>query len=110
MFLFQGRSRRRRFAIPPRAVALLCAVLFAACNQRAVSENTGPFREAIQSYLAGHSMDLAVKEFKSLSVEGNEATADVSLTHAGGAVGVSVRWHFRFEKQNGTWRAVSHRQ
>jgi len=92
-------------------IAGLCLVIPHGCRKAPLSMSTiRPFQSAVEHYLAQHDMGLRVAAFRKLDAHGNHASAQVSLQDAEGAVGVKVRWTFEFEKRNGQWVAVGHRE
>jgi hypothetical protein len=74
----------------------------------AITENTVPFEKAILSYCRSHNYGMKVKKFVSLKVTADKADAVAKMQEAGGTYGISVKWEFKFQKQNGKWKALSH--
>jgi hypothetical protein len=96
-------------------VLLSAALAFVAGCGGAAEEmpDTGPFNTAIKAYLKSKSMDLAVKEFKTLEVDdaAGSATAKVSLkASADGVGGPAVKWTFTFAKEGDDWKVTGHTQ
>ena len=89
------------------AVSLL---ILTACgnSEPAITENTAPFEKAIAKYCRSHNYGMAVKKFVSLKVTGDKADAVAKMQEAEGTYGISVKWAFKFEKQKGKWKALSH--
>lgn len=69
--------------------------------------DTAPFQTGIEAYLKAGSMDMAVKEVKSVELVGDKATVTASL-HAAELPTASVRWTFDFERRGDVWVAVKH--
>jgi hypothetical protein len=92
-------------------VAGVCLLLLAGCGRKAeLATDPTPFRDAVHAYLASKSMDMKVAEFRTLSVTGDNAQANIALEQAEGAAGVKVRWAFWFQRQNGAWVVSRHQQ
>jgi len=92
-------------------VVWICGSHLAGCRKPPLSSaEVRPYRTAVQVYLHQHSMGLRVAGFRELAVRGDRAAAVVVLQDAEGIVGVKVRWAFEFERRNGRWIAVSHRE
>lgn len=90
---------------------LLPALVTIGCRASGPAVDEGPFRTAITAYLKKHSMDMRVNEFKRLTVDGTNATAQVSLKAADpDLAGPAVRWKFSFKQDGGTWAVASHEQ
>ena len=95
--------------LPAVFACILLAVLVAGCSGgQTPATDTAPFKKAIRLYLDERNMAMKVDEFKKLSVEGEEATAEVSLVHAEEIVAVQVQWSFRFRRKDGTWHVTGH--
>lgn len=87
--------------------------LAAGCaRESAVTADTGPFAKAIVVYLRKESMDLKIDEFKTLTTDGKQASAQVSLAAADETMArIKVRWTFQFEQQgDGGWRVASRQE
>ena len=70
-----------------------------------------PFRIAVVDYLEKGSYDLAIDEFKEIAVDGDNATAKVSLGFADpDAASIKTRWTFDFERDGSAWRATGHKE
>jgi hypothetical protein len=91
------------------AGVILIALALAGCRGGEPEVDSAPFKQAIETYLRGKSMGMAVHAFKSISVEGDGATASVSL-YAADVPQVKVRWRFVFAKgADGAWSVSSHK-
>jgi len=77
-------------------------------SEPAITENTVPFEKAIAKYCRAKSYGMAVKKFVSLKVTGDKADAVAKMQEAGGIYNISVKWEFKFQKQNGNWKVNSH--
>lgn len=77
-------------------------------SEPAITENTVPFEKAIAHYCRSHNYGMKVKKFVSLKVTADKADAVAKMQEAGGTYGISVKWEFKFQKQNGKWKALSH--
>ncbi len=77
-------------------------------NTPAITEDTAQFKKAVASYCRSHNYGMKVKKFISLKATADKADAVVKMQEAGGTYGISVRWKFKFEKQNGKWKILSH--
>ncbi|MBU8901625.1 MAG: hypothetical protein KOO69_02685 [Victivallales bacterium] len=91
-------------------VVAISALILTGCgnSEPAITENTAPFEKAIAQYCRAKSYGMKVKKFVSLKVTANKADAVAKMQEASGAYGISVKWEFKFQKQNGTWKALSH--
>ena len=91
-------------------LALFALVLLATgCGEDPPSrERAAPFEAAIAAYLKQHSMGMKVAEVKSLTVEGDTATATVALQEAEGLYNLKVTWDFAFRRAPNGWIATSH--
>jgi hypothetical protein len=97
---------------------MLAAVLvLASCRGGGDEPLVIPEREAIDSavqrYLDGRSMELAIDEYRSfeLAEDGASATAVIALAHAGeGYANLRVRYEFTLQKANDRWQVTTHRQ
>lgn len=87
----------------------LCIVITAGCGKSSeINGDTAPFEKSIAAYCRSHNYGMKVKEFIKLDVKGKTAEAEAKMTEAEGTYGISVRWYFKFEKQNGKWLTISH--
>jgi len=77
-------------------------------GEPAITENTAPFEKAIANYCRSHNYGMKVKKFVSLKVTADKADAVAKMQEASGTYGISVKWEFKFQKQNGKWKALSH--
>ncbi|QSH41292.1 hypothetical protein P0136_08790 [Lentisphaerota bacterium ZTH] len=89
-------------------LTLVCTSTGCGQSEPAVSGNTAPFKKAIEQYCRNKSMGMKVKEFVTLKTEDNAATATAKMVEAGGNYGISVKWKFKFKKENGKWKVLSH--
>ena len=64
------------------------------------------FTPAITTWLNEKSMDLAVKEYKTVTIEADTATIVASFV-ASEAPTVSVKYTIKFKKDGEAWRVVS---
>ena len=78
-------------------------------SEPAITENTAPFEKAIANYCRSKNYGMKVKKFVSLKVTAGKADAVAKMQEAGGIYGISVKWEFKFQKQNGKWKALSHK-
>ena len=97
------------------ALGVMMALLFAGCGggEAVVVEDREAFDAAVEQYLRGKSMDLAISEYQSfeLAEAGNAATAVIALKYAGeGVAPVQTRYEFSFEKTNDRWQVASARK
>jgi len=77
-------------------------------SKPAITEDTAPFEKAISAYCRSHNYGMKVKEFISLDVKADKADAVAKMQEAGGTYGIAVKWEFKFQKQNGKWKALTH--
>ncbi len=89
-------------------VAISALILNGCGNSEPITENTAPFEKAIAKYCRAKSYGMKVKKFVSLKVTADKADAVAKMQEAGGTYGISVKWEFKFQKQNGKWKALSH--
>lgn len=91
-------------------VIVLSIFILTGCgnSKPAITENTAPFEKAILSYCHSHNYGMKVKEFISLKVTADNADAVAKMQAAGVTYGIAVKWEFKFQKQNGEWKALSH--
>ena len=90
-------------------VAVSIFILSGCGNSKpAITENTAPFEKAILTYCRSHNYGMKVKEFISLKVKADKADAVAKMQEAEGTYGIAVKWEFKFEKQNGKWKALTH--
>lgn len=88
-------------------VILSILLVSASCGSKGPAVDTKPFAAAIEDYLKVNSMGMKVHAFKDLQVEGNTATARVSLGHAEEATAIRVQWDFSFAQNNGHWTVTN---
>ena len=91
------------------ALVLTAAGLAGCAKSGGMDADPTPFVDAIGVYLQEGNMGMAVHEVKELTVNGDAATAAVSL-HAADVPQVKVRWTFEFAKADGAWKVTSHQQ
>lgn len=91
-------------------VVAVSMLIIAGCgkSQPQITADTAPFEKAIAAYCRSHSYGMKVKEFVSLNVNDGQADAVAKMEEAGGTYGISVKWGFKFKKQNGSWQVSSH--
>jgi len=91
-------------------VVAVSMLILTACgnSEPAITENTAPFEKAISQYCRSKSYGMAVKKFVSLKITGDKADAVAKMQEAGGTYKIYVKWEFKFQKQNGKWKALSH--
>ena len=91
-------------------VVAISALILNGCgnSEPVITENTAPFEKAIAQYCRTKSYGMKVKKFVSLKVTADKADAVAKMQEAGGTYGISVKWEFKFQKQNGKWKALSH--
>ena len=93
------------------ACLLLLLLPTTGCGRKVeLTADPTPFGAAVHAYLADQSMDMKVADFKSLTITGDMAQADIALEQAEGVAGVKVRWTFWFQRQNGAWTVSRVRQ
>lgn len=97
----------KRSTIPVIMASVLTVVL--GCGEEPAPVDATPFRQAIDEYLDGNNMALAIKAVKEgPTISGDTAQLSASLTHQE-LGGPSVIWSFHFERgQNGKWSVVRH--
>ncbi len=95
-----------------RLLTLLAAVfMFCGCGESTGKVDSATKQElssAIAKYCSGKSMGMKVKSFENVDIQGNNATALCKMEEAGGLYNMSVKWSFKFKKQNGKWVATEH--
>lgn len=91
-------------------VVAVSVLILTSCgnSEPAITENTVPFEKAIANYCRTKNYGMKVKKFVSLKVTADKADAVAKMQEASGTYGISVRWEFKFQKQNGKWKALSH--
>ncbi len=93
------------------SLAFILAIVIgvAGCSQSepAVNVNTTPFKKAIKQYCRNKSMGMKVKEFVQLKAQGDTASGTAKMSEAGGNYGLSVKWKFKFKKENDEWKVLS---
>ena len=89
-------------------VAVSMLILTGCGGEPTITENTAPFEKAIASYCRSNNYGMKVKKFISLKVTGDKADAVAKMQAAGVSYGVAVKWEFKFQKQKGKWKALSH--
>jgi hypothetical protein len=94
---------------------ILVTVLPAGCGggEAVVVEDREAFDAAVEQYLRGKSMELAISEYISFEMDeaGSAATAVIALQYAGeGVAPVQTRYEFSFEKTNDRWQVASARK
>ena len=95
------------------AAMALAACCTAGCGKKPPSAaEVAPFQAAIVEYLAAKSMDMAAKEFVSLEVKGDAATAVCKMAVAGELYGgVRVQWRFTFARgADGAWHVTDRQE
>ena len=97
------------------AIVLLMVTLLTGCGggEAVVVEDREAFDAAVEQYLRGKSMDLAISEYISFEMDepGAAATAVIALKYAGeGVAPVQTRYEFTFEKTNDRWQVASARK
>ena len=104
--------KRNKFRILVLSLISVCGLLLlTGCGKRAaLAADPAPFQQAVHAYLADKSMDMKVAEFKTLTVTGDQAEAEIALEQAEGAAGVKVRWKFWFDRKNNVWTVLRHQQ
>lgn len=97
--------------ILPAFVALALSLFLSSCGGSGDDIPNGEeFRPAIESYLKGQSMDLAIKSFKVVTIaEDGKAHLTLSLTSAD-APTVAVKFGFVLAKEGDSWKVESHKQ
>jgi ABC-type transporter MlaC component len=92
----------------------LSATLFIFCScgkkEQTISEtDKKAFKTAINAYCKSHSYGMKIKSFESADIKGNNATAACKMEEAESLYNMSVKWTFRFKKdESGAWEVVSH--
>ena len=79
-------------------------------GKKAIEADPAPFEAAVTRFLKSHAMDMKVYRFRTLHIDGERATANVSLGHAGGATAIKVQWEFSFGKKGNVWQVESYRK
>jgi hypothetical protein len=103
------------FRMTAIGLVMLALVLLTACGggEPVVVEDREAFDAAVEQYLRGKSMDLAISEYISFEMAeaGDVATAVIALKYAGeGVAPVQTRYEFSFEKINDRWQVASARK
>ena len=84
-------------------------VILAGCSKEPqITVDTAPFEKSISAYCRSHHYGMKVKKFLSLNVNGDQAQGAAKMEAAEGTYGLAVKWEFKFKKENGKWKAVSH--
>ena len=84
-------------------------VILTGCGKEPqISVDTAPFEKSIAAYCRSHHYGMKVKKFLSLKVEGAEAQGAAKMEAAEDTYGLAVKWEFKFKKENGKWKTVSH--
>ena len=89
-------------------IALSAFILTGYSSEPAITENTTPFEKAIDAYCRSRNYGMKVKKFVSLKVTADKADCVAKMQEAEGTYGISVKWEFKFQKQNGKWKTLSH--
>jgi len=91
-----------------RVFTLLILASFAGCKQRQTDEDA--IRAAVRQHLASLgtlNLDAMNTDFNKVSVNNNQASADVSFRpKTGAAAGAAMQVTYQMEKQDGSWRVV----
>ena len=109
----KAAPRMRTPGLIVTALAVLLALSGCDGDETPVIPDREAFDAAVESYLSGRSMEMAIDEYRefTLAENGNTARAVIALAHAGeGYANLRVRWEFTFQKVNDRWRVSSHRQ
>jgi len=101
-------SKREPFAKTARILGLVVLTLFAGCKQKQSDD------EAIRAAVRQHLVSLGTlnlqamdTDFSRITVNNNQASADVSFRPKGSApADAAMQVTYQLEKQNGIWRVV----
>jgi hypothetical protein len=89
-------------------VAISIVILAGCGNEPKITIDTAPFEKSIAAYCRSHHYGMKVKKFLSLKVDGNQAQGAAKMEAAEGTYGLAVKWEFKFKKEDGKWKTVSH--
>ena len=93
-------------------LAMVGLLFLSACSSPdPIMVDSKEFKTAVTEYLAAKSMGMKVNKFKELSVDGDTASAVVSLELAEDmGANIRVSWRFNFERTDDTWAVTTHKE
>jgi hypothetical protein len=91
------------------AIALLALVLVGCggSSSAPTAEEAAPFKAAFEKYTRKRSYGVELGRFETLTVEGDEATAQIWVT-AKEVTNLKTRWRVHFTRSDDRWVVTSH--
>lgn len=95
-------------------VLILCVgivLLLSACGKKEApvsTQDTQPFKAAIQDYLKAKNSGVDVSSFEELGISGDTGSAICKIQEAENLYNIKVAWQFNFEKKDGKWTVKDH--